>query len=86
MSNMTRYSVKEFKAAAKRIIGSPNESSREEKALYSSVYASVLNNPSTKYEFHFNSSIVYFGVPTKTIKVREHFSESQMRRRLSLSI
>lgn len=75
MSNMTRYSVKEFKAAAKRIIGSPNESSREEKALYSSVYTSVLNNPNTKYEFHFNSSIVHFGVPTKTIKVREHFSE-----------
>ena len=75
MSNMTSYSVKEFKAAAKRIVGAPNESSREEKALYSSVYASVLNNPNTKYEFHFNSSIVYFGVPTKTIKVREHFSE-----------
>lgn len=72
---MIYYNRKAILNAKKHIIGGPNEDSKEERALYNSTYTNLLDNPKTPYVYHFNSSIIHFGVPTKTIKVGEHLTE-----------
>ena len=72
---MIYYSRKAILNAKKHIIGGPNEESKEEKALYNSTQLNLLDNPNTPYVFHFNTPIIHFGVPTKTIKVGEHITE-----------
>ena len=70
---MTTY--ESLDTAFDHLIGDPNEISRDEQTMYLDVLNSMLTHPGSQYYFYFNQPITAFGVPSKSLRIRDHHEE-----------
>lgn len=63
------------KAVRSHVIGSPNSNSKDEQLLYLDIVRNLYKNPSSECLFYFNTPITDFGVPSKSLHIRDFQEE-----------
>lgn len=63
------------KAVRSHVVGKPNPNSRDELLLYKDIIRNLYQKPESEYYFHFNIAITDFGVPSKSMRIRDFQEE-----------
>lgn len=59
----------------KHIVGETNELSNVEQLLYQDIVTNLRRHPQSEYKFFFNTSIIHFGVPSRTFRSRDYHAQ-----------